>query len=202
MQQNETFGDAVPPVGQLIPELAAYERQIEAIKQDARDLLADLTDKQFNWRPAPGRWSIAECIDHLRVSGAPMLPRIAKTMEQARADGVFGRGPFRHSFLGNLFVRYLEPPPRFKSKAPKILVPTPERPMAELVPEFMTLQDQLQRRIREANGIDLAAVKIVSPITKFVKLSLGQWFALLAAHERRHLWQARGVKDDPNFPRS
>lgn len=201
MKQSEIPDDAILPGEQLVAELAAYDRQFEAIKEDARALLANLTDKQFNWRSAPGRWSIAECIDHLRASGAPMLPRIAKVMEQARTDGVFSRGPFRHSFLGNLFVRYLEPPPRFKSKAPKILVPTPDRPMAELVPEFMTLQDQLQRRIHEANGIDLARVKIVSPITKLVKLSLGQWFALLAAHERRHLWQARQVKNNPNFPR-
>lgn len=202
MQQSETFNDAVSPAERLVPELEGYEQQVEAIKQDARSLLADLSDKQFNWRPAPGKWSIAECIDHLRVSGVPMLPRIAKATEQARANQTFGRGPFHHSFLGNLFVRLLEPPPRFKGRAPKILVPTPDRSIAELAPEFMTLQDQLQRRIREANGIDLARVKIVSPITKFVKLSLGQWFALLAAHERRHLWQARQVKSDPNFPPS
>jgi hypothetical protein len=33
-----------------------------------------------------------------------------------------------------------------------------------------------------------------------LKFTLGQAFRLLAAHERRHLWQARNVRNAPNFP--
>ena len=39
-----------------------------------------------------------------------------------------------------------------------------------------------------------------SPVTKLLRLSLGQEFALLIAHEQRHLWQARQVRANPQFP--
>jgi hypothetical protein len=37
-------------------------------------------------------------------------------------------------------------------------------------------------------------------VTRLVKISLGQVFPFIAAHERRHLWQARRVREDANFP--
>jgi hypothetical protein len=36
-------------------------------------------------------------------------------------------------------------------------------------------------------------VKVVTPISRFLKFSLGMTFAQAAAHERRHLAQARLV---------
>ena len=49
------------------PELQDYARQFEAVTQEARDLAAGLSPAQWSWRPEPGRWSIAECLDHLNV---------------------------------------------------------------------------------------------------------------------------------------
>jgi hypothetical protein len=37
-------------------------------------------------------------------------------------------------------------------------------------------------------------------VSKWFTLSLGQYLALHAAHEQRHLWQARQIKEDPSFP--
>ncbi len=45
-----------------------------------------------------------------------------------------------------------------------------------------------------AEGIDLARVKVRSPVLWLLRLSLGQWFALIAGHQKRHLWQAGQVK--------
>jgi len=33
-----------------------------------------------------------------------------------------------------------------------------------------------------------------------VKWSLGAYFQLMLAHERRHVWQARIVRQNPAFP--
>jgi hypothetical protein len=48
--------------------------------------------------------------------------------------------------------------------------------------------------LEEANGVDLARVKVSNPVSNWFKLSLGQELALTAAHERRHLWQASRVR--------
>ena len=53
----------------LTPELADYRRQFRDNRSVARDLCAPLTHEAFNWRPSDGRWSIAECLTHLVISG-------------------------------------------------------------------------------------------------------------------------------------
>jgi len=41
-----------------------------------------------------------------------------------------------------------------------------------------------------------------SPILPIMKWSLGTMFALVLAHERRHIWQARQVRTAKDFPGS
>lgn len=66
--------------------------------------------------------------------------------------------------------------------------------------EFLSLQDQLEKRMTQADGLDLGRVRVSSPISRSIKMSLGQSFALVLAHERRHLWQARQVRGSAGFP--
>lgn len=185
---------------ELTPELRGYREQFEAVKRDASDLTAGLSDAQFNWRPHPGAWSVAECLAHLNVTGQYFLPRIDRYLKEARAKGLVAEGPFRYGLLGKLLIRNSEPPAKLKFKAPKVLAPMPEHLISVILPAFMTLQDQFVERLHAARGVDLRRVKVSSPISRFLRINLGQAFPFLAAHERRHLWQARRVREDAAFP--
>jgi hypothetical protein len=188
-------------VSSLVPELQGYHRQVEAIQDDASDLMNDVTEAQFNWRPGPDRWSIAECLEHLNITARLYFPVINEKITEALMRGLKSQGPFRHGWFGKFFLRTAEPPAKIRVKTPRRFVPPSDRPMSEVWPEFMTFQERLIELISRANGVDLARIKVQIPATKLIKLSLGQSFGLVAAHERRHLWQARQVKSDPNFPR-
>ncbi|MDT4897553.1 MAG: hypothetical protein QOH25_2630 [Acidobacteriota bacterium] len=200
MQENVTPENAVRVDEPLISDLQDYRRQIEAVNLDARDLLAGLNEAQFNWRPTPGHWSIAECLDHLTVTNRELIEGIKKTINDARSKGLTSRGPFRHGWIGNMFVRSMEPPVKMKFKAPKIFKPRPDQSLEATARDFFAAQDEVLHLIAEANGVNLARAKVASPVTRLMKLSLGQVFGLITTHERRHLWQARRVKDDPVFP--
>lgn len=183
-------------------ELGEYARQLDAIREDARELTANLTNEQFNWRVAPGSWSIGECLAHLNLTGQMYLPRIERALRKARAENLTGTEPFRHGWLGNFFVRKLEPPVRrLRARAPHAVAPPPEHLIETVVPAFISLQQELTNKLRAAEGLHLARIKIASPFTRLLKFTLGQSFALLTAHERRHLWQARQVREHPLFPR-
>ena len=184
----------------LNSELEDYRQQLEAAKQEAQGLLADLTETQFNWRPEAGRWSIAECVAHLNTTNQLYLAAIDKSLERARDRRLFGEGPFRHGFLGNWFVRSIEPPPKRRFKAPKVFAPPPNQSLTSVAAEFMQIHEEILARLRQANGIDLVRARVVSPVSSLFRLSLGQSFALIAAHNRRHLWQARQVKAHRAFP--
>lgn len=203
MPEREIKQRAIAPDEPLVAELQKYKEQFEANRRDAQDLVAGLDDKQFNWRPAAGRWSIAECLAHLNVAGQMYLTVFDRTIKEARAaNPTFEAGPFRHGVFGKLFLRATEPPAKIKVKAPKLIAPLPEHLLAVVMPAYMSLHDQLIRRLYDANGLNLARVKVVSPFSRLFKFSLGHAFAITAAHERRHLWQARQVKNDAGFPHS
>jgi hypothetical protein len=183
----------------LIEELRDYYEQFENIKEDALELSAPLNDDQFNWRPSPTQWSISECLAHLNVADGLDVPAIRDAIQGGRAAGLTGKGPFRYGFLSRNFVRFSEPPVRLRFKAPKVYRPLPDQPKNKVVPAFIAIHDQLLELILKSNGLDLGRVKVGTLFPR-VKFSLGQRFALLAAHDRRHLRQGWNVRRQPNFP--
>jgi len=183
----------------LVEELRDYYEQLENIKEDALELTAPLEDAQFNWRPSRKRWSISECLSHLNVANGLDVPQLSVEIDRGRAAGLTASGPFRYGFLSRAFVRFTEPPVRFKSKAPKAYTPTSGQPKEKVVAAFIAIHDQLLDLILKANGLDLARIKVPTLMPR-IKFSLGQRFALLAAHDRRHLRQAWDVRKHPSFP--
>lgn len=181
----------------MTPELGDLVRQLDAVKAGGQALCAGLTASQFNWRPGPGRWSIAECLVHLNVSTSCTLPAFDRAIEQRRT----APGPFRYGWFARWMVRSMEPPVKWRMKTFKIfeVPPGATHALAQVLPEFLAVRDGLADRVRRADGLDLKRIKVVSPANRFFRLPLGAYFAFVIAHERRHLWQARQVRNTPGF---
>ncbi|HEX5134610.1 MAG TPA: DinB family protein [Thermoanaerobaculia bacterium] len=185
--------------GALSAELAEYHRQVREILADVEKLLEGISDSRLNWRPSPEKWSIAQCLDHLN-SGWGALPKLDRAIAGAGERGIRGAGPYRHPLLGKVYLRFTEPPPKIRVSAPRRFRPVAERSISDVVPRFLGLQQEILARIESADGLDLGRIRLSSPISRRFRMSLGQWFAFLAAHERRHLWQAWQVRRHLEFP--
>ena len=98
----------------MAPELEAFRAQFEALSADAGELVGTLTDAQFAWSPAPDRWSVGQCIEHLNVTARAYLPSLDEAIAAAIRAGVYGTGPFTYNLLGRMMVRSMEPPPFFE----------------------------------------------------------------------------------------
>lgn len=187
----------------MTPELEDMLRQLEAIKKEGQTVAAGLNDAQFNWRPAPGRWSIAECLQHLNVGVRATLPAFDRAIAEGRAQGKLapGRGPFRYGLFSRMMASSMEPPPRFRMRTQTIFAVAPNATYKadRLLPEFFAVRDLLGERVRAADGLDLARIRAVSPANRLIRPSLGAYLQFMLAHDRRHLWQARQVRDAPGF---
>ena len=181
------------------PILAGYHQEYDAIAADVQSLAAGLTGAQFNWRTQPGTWSIAECLGHLTVFGATCLEPLDRQIAEVKSRGLRADGPFYETWLGNWFIGVVEPPYRLRAKTFRNLIPPPEQQLADALPAFLHLQEQVQERVLAADGFDVGAV--TARIPSKLSLTLGQWYRFIAAHERRHLWQAWNVRNHPAFPR-
>jgi hypothetical protein len=175
-------------------ELQGYRQQFQQIREQATDLAAGLREDQFNWRPAPAEWSIEECLSHLTMVGHVEVRAIEAAIEDGRKRGLLGTGPFEYGALDRYIVHLTEPPVRLPMPASRHFVPLHGQPVTAILPTFHHVQSQFLRQLDEAEGLDLARVKVATPISRFLKMSLGMMFAQVAAHERRHLAQARRVR--------
>lgn len=152
-----------------------------------------MTEAQFNWRPAPGQWSIEECLAHLTALGQVEVEAVEKAVDEAKAKGITGTGPFEYPVWERFILRETEPPVRHRMPAPKRFVPVHGQPITGILPTFLHVQRQFTIQTERADGLDLRRVKVPTPITRLLKLSLGATLAQAAAHERRHMAQARRV---------
>jgi|SRR6185295_2484523 len=176
--------------------IEGYRRQLDAIESDARDLLTRVTDAQLNTQPNPASWSIGQCFDHLIVSGRAELPFLDRAIREGHEKKLFGQEPFHYGFLGNWSVRLMDAPARMKFKAPKVYRPLASRYTVEvLTTDFFSLHDDWRKCLNASERLHLSSIRVSTPVTRFITFSLGQAFALGLAHERRHMWQARRIRE-------
>ena len=98
--------------------------------EKAKSLTAGLSAAQMNWRPQPGKWSIAQNLAHLTMGDPQDLDPIASSIAAACAKGIIGNGPFRYGWLSSWIMKSMEPlrnassrPPRFTCRRLTSMVP-------------------------------------------------------------------------------
>jgi len=162
--------------------------------EDAEAVVAGLNEEEFNWRPAIGEWSVEECLAHLTMVGNVELGHIEEAIDRARQRGLTSNARFELSAIERFVLRETEPPLRHTFSAPRWFVPVHNQPLTGVMPTFFHVQRMFILQIERADGLDLRRIKVPTPISRFLRLSLGATFAQTAAHERRHLAQARRVR--------
>ena len=179
-------------------ERLLYQNHINTI--DAEGLVGDLNEEQLLWRPAPNQWSVGECLEHLNITHRQWLPLMEDASREGRDRGTLHPGPYSYGFLSRLFLRLVQPPPRLKVKAPAPFQPPAHLDKDRVIEDFKTLHARAEQVIRDSNGIDLAKVRVQSAFSRHIRYPLGMGFWILAAHDRRHILQARNVRRANGFP--
>ncbi len=183
-------------MNEMPPDIQELHDQLEAAERDAEALVAGLSEDQGTARPAPGAWSVAECLDHLATANRVYLVSFQEPAQRARAQGRLRKGPARPGRVGALFIASLEPPPKWWSKlpAPKKIRPRPAPPLAESFADFKTSLADVRDFLRAHHDLDLAGVPFPNPFLPGVRFSLATGLHVILAHIRRHLWQGWRVR--------
>ena len=178
----------------LPPDVSSLRDALAANEQDAQRLIAGLSAADGSWQAAPGSWSVAQCLDHLAVGNRVYLAAMAPAAARARASGRQRRGPAKPGLFGGWFVRSLEPPVARKLRAPKKIVPRQSPLLTDAVAAFFESHRQVVEFLAANGDLDLAGVRFPNPFIRGLRFSLATGIHVLAAHERRHLWQAWNVR--------
>jgi hypothetical protein len=166
----------------IVADLRAANRRLHRLREA-------LPSDMWNRRPAPDRWSPAECVAHLNLTSEAFLPLLRGGLEEARHRGR-ASGRYRRDFMGWLIWRMVTPSGRLKTKTPAAFVPSSDREADAIVADFERLQRELAACVESAEGLPIDRVKIASPFDARAKYNLYAAMTILPRHEHRHLLQA------------
>ena len=158
------------------------------------DSIAGVTDAQWNFKPAPDVWSIAECAEHITLSEDLIFGMVSKVMASPAEPEKAGQVKGRDEMILKGVVDRSQ-----KFKAPEPLVPTHRWPtQAAMIAHFKESRDRTLDYVRTTP--DALRVHFMDhPVLK--TMDAYQWILLLAAHTERHTAQLNEVKQNPNYPK-
>lgn len=152
---------------------------------------ATLGNDRLNTQPSPGKWSVAQVVEHLNTYNRYYIPYIQKMMGVAKK----GDGTFKPGWLGAYFTKSMYSEVKTanrvanKMSAMKGHIPPERLDAAAVIEEFIGAQKELLELLAAMKGKDLASVKVPITISRFIKISLGDAARFLVAHQVRHLHQ-------------
>jgi hypothetical protein len=167
-------------------QLSTLVNQIEAVSLHVKNLVSNRRAVDLTCRPEAGSWSVAECLDHIAQTTFAFLPAIEEAI--ARAQALPAKRALRAGMLARLFVRNLTPPYRIRLKVLPQLAPQCTG-FDSTWSRFLEAQSQLIETVHSARGLAIDHVKVKSPIYARLSYNIYGALCILAAHERRHLWQ-------------
>jgi hypothetical protein len=149
----------------------------------------NLTPEQEAYKPEPGRWSIAELVEHIAVSERRMVALFKKAFERAAAEGLRRAegAPFAPVSLEHLAERG-----RQKFEAPEPLRPIGNMPVADSLARLAQTSAELRELRPSFEAFDCRAIKF--PHQSLGTLDLYEWLAFSGAHEARHVAQIKALR--------
>ena len=167
----------------------------------ARQLFEGLSEVQLNWKPAPDKWSIAQCLDHLTVTSRQFEPYLTAALVRGRKKWPVTAAPaYRPSFIGGWLIKQVDPETGRNLPAPKVFRPAESSAIHGALESFLKQQQRFLEFVRRSAGIDYNKTRLRSPVTPLMRYSLADAFVVTVVHGRRHLAQAQRVRETSLFP--
>jgi DinB superfamily len=166
---------------------------LESTKKGVQDAVKGLSEAQWNFKPAPERWSVAQVMEHIAAAEDMIRGLVVGQVMKAPP------APDRDVKQIDAMVLNMIPDRSHKADAPEPLRPTnrfgsPDDALKHFLESRTQTEDFLK------TTADLRAHAIDSPMGQ--KLDAYEWVLFIAAHSERHTKQILEVKADPNFPKN
>ena len=187
----------IPGVGQTLSQKEREQgvAELEGSRKAFLDATSGLSEAQWNFKPAPDRWSIAECAEHIGVTETFILNLITEQALKGPAE------PEKRALVqgkdNSLMTMVVDRTAKFK--APEAIQPT----------RRWTTSGEITKNVLESRARTIEFVSTTQEDLRdhfmdhpvFKTLDTYQWILLTSGHMRRHNAQILEVKADPNFPK-
>ena len=167
-------------------------KYLEKTRDGVLQATKGLSEAQWNFKPGPDRWSVAEVTEHIAATEDFLMDTVRDKVMKAPARAE----PADLKAIDD-FVLQAIPDRSHKAQAPEPLRPTNRfGSPKDSLKHFQESRAKTIEFLKETKGLREHAVD--SPMGK--KLDAYEWVLFVAAHSERHTKQIDEVKADPKFP--
>jgi len=152
-----------------------------------------LTDAQWEWKPAPGRWSIGETAEHIVLAEALLFASVRKAISAPRNPDWEAQTQGKTELL----LRVL-PARNGKAISPAPILPREWHTRAQIIERFE--RQRVEIVSFAAAQPDLQQHTRVHPFPIFGTLNAYQWLLYVPLHTIRHTRQIAEVKATAGYP--
>jgi len=154
-----------------------------------------LSDAQWNYKPGPGKWSIAECAEHIAVAEQELLQLVRRTSVTPLDPAMVlpGKG-----FDQEVIKIYLNRD--VKAQAPETLKPSNRYKDATALRQDFWQNRTDTIRFAETSNANLREHGEMHSMLKR-PLDGVQWLLVISAHTERHTAQIEEVKASAGYPK-
>jgi|SRR5579864_7137575 len=169
--------------------------ELHATRKQFLDQVAGLSEAQWNFKPAPEVWSVAECAEHIALSEDRLYELVTERLMKTPAE------PDKKAEVKGkdqvILEKVVDRSQKFQ--APEMLRPTHQWPTQQaLLDHFKESRNRTIAYVENTQD-DLRAHFVPHPVLQL--LDGYQWILLISAHSHRHTLQIEEVKGNPNFPK-
>lgn len=176
---------------------AEKERALAYLESTKANVVAatnGLSEAQWNFKPAPDRWSVAQVMEHIAASEDFIRDGLVKDKVMVSAAGP----PDRDVKKIDDSVVKMVPDRSHKAQAPEPLVPNNRFGSPEgSLKHFLESRATTEQYLKTTSGLRDHVMD--GPVGK---MDGYEFILFIAAHSERHTKQIEEVKADPNFPKS
>ena len=199
MRRTALLGMICLPMFATDAHMTAEERTrvLNYLEDSRKEFLMSIdgvTEEQWKWKPAPERWSVNECAEHILLAEGLLF---AKAQEAIKSPE---RADWETATKGKTEILLQVMAPRLgKAKAPEDIVPTGTVPRAELMKRFAAAR-AITLKFVEDTDLPIKAHLAEHPFPIFNPLNAYQWVLYIPLHNQRHDKQIEEVKATAGFP--
>ncbi|MFD1030645.1 DinB family protein [Metaplanococcus flavidus] len=153
-----------------------FKEDNERIRRRILESAERFSDDQLNHKPAEGKWSAMQILDHLQLMENVIARNIAKELERGSSKKAVKK-PIQLTVSRTI-----------KVDAPSYTQPSADFiDLAEMKSRLETSRNQLNQIFDNASKETLKSKSLPHPV--FGKVPLIQWFPFVGLHEKRHFKQ-------------
>jgi hypothetical protein len=176
-------------------ERAKVIKLLKESQAETLDALEKLSDAQLKFKPAPDRWSVLECAEHIMLSEALLFGAVERVVATKPNPDWENKTKGKTEFLEDVLAGR-----KGKAQAPENIVPSGKLSREQVIQKFKEAR-AITLKFAEQTQVPLKEHTLDHPAPVFGTLNGYQWLIYIPLHNIRHNKQIAEVKADPNFPK-